>query len=99
MKKLYQATSAAIQPVRDLTPDSGAYHSEADVHEPNHEGETLSTTTSLDANESAHLATFWGPNYARLLQIKKKYDPNGLLDCWHCVGWKGADDGRYSCHV
>lgn len=46
VKKLYQATSAAIQPVRDLTPESGAYHSEADVHEPNHEGETLSAATS-----------------------------------------------------
>jgi len=81
VKKLYQASSAAIQPVRDLTPGSGAYHAEADVHEPDHE------------------ASFWGSNHARLLQIKQKYDPNGLLDCWHCVGWKGADDGRYSCHV
>ena len=45
VKKLYQASSAAIQPVRDLTPDSGAYHAEADVHEPDHEGETPSTAT------------------------------------------------------
>ncbi|KAL0956160.1 hypothetical protein HGRIS_002321 [Hohenbuehelia grisea] len=27
---------------------------------------------------------FWGPNYPRLLQIKHKYDPHGLLDCWQC---------------
>src|SRR5258706_9837131 len=45
VKKLYQASSAAIQPVRDLTPGSGAYHAEADVHEPDHEGETPSTAT------------------------------------------------------
>ncbi|KAK4224107.1 hypothetical protein QBC38DRAFT_515614 [Podospora fimiseda] len=31
---------------------------------------------------------FWGEkNYERLLRIKKKYDPDGLLGCWHCVGW------------
>ncbi len=22
---------------------------------------------------------FWGPNYAKLLEIKKKYDPNGFI--------------------
>jgi Berberine and berberine like len=99
VKKLYQATSAAIQPLRDLTPDSGAYHAEADVHEPDHEGEVSSSTTSIPGSRICLLAAFWGSNYARLLQIKKKYDPHGLLDCWHCVGWKGAGDGRYSCHV
>ncbi|KAF8152748.1 hypothetical protein K438DRAFT_1987761 [Mycena galopus ATCC 62051] len=34
--------------------------------------------------------TYWDPNYERLLAIKTKYDPHGLLDCWRCVGWKGA---------
>lgn len=29
---------------------------------------------------------FWGENYQRLLQIKKKYDPLGLFYCHHCVG-------------
>ncbi|KAJ7852847.1 FAD-binding domain-containing protein [Mycena olivaceomarginata] len=41
---------------------------------------------------------FWGTNYPRLLALKHKYDPNGLLDCWHCVGWQGAQDQRYSCY-
>ncbi|KAJ6495201.1 FAD-binding domain-containing protein [Mycena sanguinolenta] len=41
---------------------------------------------------------FWGDNYPRLLALKHKYDPNGLLDCWHCVGWQGAQDERYSCY-
>ncbi|KAJ6592868.1 FAD-binding domain-containing protein [Mycena capillaripes] len=40
--------------------------------------------------ESNHEFTYWGTNYERLLGIKRKYDPHGLLDCWRCVGWKGA---------
>lgn len=31
---------------------------------------------------------FWGPNYKRLAAIKKKYDPDELLDCWRCVGFQ-----------
>ncbi|KAJ6600933.1 FAD-binding domain-containing protein [Mycena sp. CBHHK59/15] len=41
---------------------------------------------------------FWGNNYPRLLALRHKYDPNGLLDCWHCVGWQGAQDERYNCY-
>jgi FAD/FMN-containing dehydrogenase len=33
---------------------------------------------------------FWGDNYARLLQIKKKYDPASLFTCHHCVGSEPA---------
>jgi FAD/FMN-containing dehydrogenase len=29
---------------------------------------------------------FWGENYQRLSQIKRKYDPDGLFFCHHCVG-------------
>lgn len=29
---------------------------------------------------------FWGENYAKLLEIKKKYDPDGVFYCHHCVG-------------
>lgn len=29
---------------------------------------------------------FWGDNYQRLSQIKRKYDPEGLFFCHHCVG-------------
>jgi hypothetical protein len=28
---------------------------------------------------------FWGPNYARLQQVKAAVDPAGLLSCHHCV--------------
>jgi hypothetical protein len=36
--------------------------------------------------------TFFGSNYDRLLQIKQRYDPTGLLNCWKCVGWTGYDE-------
>lgn len=35
---------------------------------------------------------WWGQeNYAALLAIKEKYDPNRLLLCWRCVGWRESD--------
>lgn len=31
---------------------------------------------------------WWGlENYERLVEIKKKYDPDNLLTCWKCVGF------------
>lgn len=30
--------------------------------------------------------SFWGTNYEKLLAIKRKYDPNNLFTCHHCVG-------------
>jgi hypothetical protein len=33
----------------------------------------------------------WGPNFKRLAELKKEYDPDHLLNCWHCVGYQGAD--------
>ncbi|KAJ6527169.1 FAD-binding domain-containing protein [Mycena capillaripes] len=45
-----------------------------------------------DVYQDDHEYTYWGTNYARLLAIKQQYDPNSLLDCWKCVGWKGAAD-------
>ena len=29
---------------------------------------------------------YWGPNYRRLLAVKKKYDPDGLFFVHHGVG-------------
>ncbi|KAI9933667.1 hypothetical protein MW887_008140 [Aspergillus wentii] len=40
--------------------------------------------------------SFFGPNYARLHEIKQKYDPEGILWCHHCVGserWAERRDG------
>jgi len=39
-----------------------------------------------DVNEPEWQKTFWGNNYERLLEIKYKYDPTGVLTCGKCVG-------------
>jgi hypothetical protein len=39
--------------------------------------------------------TFWGENYARLLQIKRTVDPDDVLWCNPCVGnenWHEVDN-------
>jgi hypothetical protein len=41
--------------------------------------------------------TFFGANYNKLLKIKNKYDPKGLLYATAAVGseaWEVADNGR-----
>ncbi|KAG7091444.1 hypothetical protein E1B28_010480 [Marasmius oreades] len=52
-----------------------------------------------DLYEPNHEVAFWGDNYPRLLKIKKKYDPEGILDCWQCVGSRGLTDPRFSCYL
>lgn len=51
-----------------------------------------------DVYEPNHEVSFWGSNYARLLEIKNKYDPDRLLDCWQCVGWN-PKAARFSCYL
>ncbi|KAF8187168.1 FAD-binding domain-containing protein [Pholiota molesta] len=51
-----------------------------------------------DIYEPDYENAFWGKHYDRLLEIKNKYDPHRILDCWRCVGWKGAQDDRYRCY-
>jgi len=36
--------------------------------------------------------TFFGANYDRLLEIKNKYDPTHIFDCFKCVGWRGEQE-------
>ncbi|HEV2613996.1 MAG TPA: FAD-binding protein [Gammaproteobacteria bacterium] len=55
------------------------------------------------ANESDYFQKnwqedFWGVNYKRLLEIKQKYDPNGLFYCHHCVGSEYWNDSGM-CHL
>ncbi|KAF9561158.1 FAD-binding domain-containing protein [Agrocybe pediades] len=52
-----------------------------------------------DIHEPNFEESFWGDHYPRLLEIKKKYDPDHLLDCWHCVGWKGPQEPQYKCYI
>ncbi|TFK91561.1 FAD-binding domain-containing protein [Polyporus arcularius HHB13444] len=73
--------SAAVDPLRAITPGSGAYQNEADVHEPN------------------HAESFWGANYNQLVEIKQKYDPDHLLDCWNCVDSQGSASERFACYI
>ncbi|KAI5918951.1 hypothetical protein F4810DRAFT_528981 [Camillea tinctor] len=44
--------------------------------------------------------SYWGgENYERLLEIKKRYDPKGLLKCWKCIGFEDEDvaSDRFRC--
>lgn len=43
---------------------------------------------------------WWGKeNYERLHEIKRRYDPEGLLRCWKCVGFEKKDaDERFPCY-
>ena len=39
-------------------------------------------------------ASYWGGNYARLLELKRKYDPDDVFFVRHGVGSEGwSDDG------
>ncbi|KAJ7111997.1 hypothetical protein C8R44DRAFT_632447 [Mycena epipterygia] len=49
-------------------------------------------------HEPEHELAFWGSNHARLLQLKRKYDPEHILDCWQCVGWEPTSS-RFSCYL
>ena len=45
---------------------------------------------------------WWGrENYGKLLAIKHKYDPHGVLSCFKCVGWreKESDKSCFSAFV
>ncbi|KAG9227194.1 hypothetical protein CCMSSC00406_0004267 [Pleurotus cornucopiae] len=57
-----------------------------------------SYVNEADVHESNHESAFWGHNFKELLRIKKKYDPEHLLDCWHCVGWN-QQSPRFSCYI
>lgn len=50
-----------------------------------------------DTYEPEPINSFWGKaNYLRLMQIKKRLDPDNLLSCFRCVGWD-EDSKRHQC--
>jgi FAD/FMN-containing dehydrogenase len=62
------AIRSAMDALRRVAPDAGAYVSESDFFQQRWQ----------DA--------YWGPNYAKLLKIKQRYDPDGLFTVRHGVG-------------
>ena len=42
--------------------------------------------SEADPTEPDWQKTFWGDNYPRLLEVKKKWDPKGVFWCKPCVG-------------
>jgi len=42
--------------------------------------------SEADYFEPNWAVSFWGKNYAKLLAIKNKYDPDNFFHCHHCVG-------------
>ncbi|KAH6912974.1 FAD binding domain-containing protein [Coprinopsis sp. MPI-PUGE-AT-0042] len=51
-----------------------------------------------DVYEPNFEVSFWGNHYQRLLSIKRKYDPDRVLDCWQCVGWNSSS-ARFRCYL
>jgi FAD/FMN-containing dehydrogenase len=52
-------------------------------------GETGSYVNETNYFQKDWQQAFWGGNYPRLLQIKQKYDPNGLFFVHNGVGSEG----------
>jgi FAD/FMN-containing dehydrogenase len=53
-----------------------------------------SYTNETSYFEKSFQTSFWGPNYPRLLEVKKKYDPDGLFFVHNGVGSEGwSKDG------
>jgi hypothetical protein len=59
--------------------------------------ESGSYVNETDYHEPGWQRSFWGGNYARLLEIKRKYDPGNLFRVHHGVGSEAAPTGNL-CH-
>ena len=68
-------------------------------------GEELAPGSGTYGNEASAWTgdwreAFWGVGYERLVSVKRRFDPWGLLDCWMCVGFLGgsaAAGGEEAC--
>lgn len=108
-----------FQPLRDLTPQGGAYINEArhisllfsfsssflflslffslSFFFRSHHGIAANNLPQAFPFEKNFQQTFWGTNYAKLLQIKRDVDPTDVFWCSPCVGnerWEVGQDGR-----
>ncbi|KIK61423.1 hypothetical protein GYMLUDRAFT_997268, partial [Collybiopsis luxurians FD-317 M1] len=106
----YEIVNNVTAWMRELAPDSGAYFVHVVVPIFSH-----LLQNAANSYEPDHEVTFWRENYLTLLQLKNKYNPDKLMDCWTCreyilsfaflfardslVGWKGAADERHSCYL
>ncbi len=69
---------AAMDALRAVAPDTGAYVNECDYFQPDWQ------------------QRLWGANYPRLLEIKRRYDPDGLFYVHHGVGSEDWTDDGFS---
>ncbi len=58
----------------------------------------LRISTRLIQRSRIGTNVFFGENYNKLAQIKKKWDPLSLLNCKKCIGYLGPQDPMYSCY-
>ncbi|MCJ1324512.1 hypothetical protein MMC10_001174 [Thelotrema lepadinum] len=45
-----------------------------------------------DVMEGEWREVFYGRLYERLLAVKRRWDKNGVLGCWKCVGWRDGQE-------
>ncbi|PMB63643.1 putative FAD-linked oxidoreductase [Beauveria bassiana] len=80
-----------LEPFVNLDPSMGSYSNERD------EGFMSCVNQVLKALAGSNWKMdFWGDNYDKLVEIKRKYDPEDLLWCHPCVGnerWERQRDG------
>jgi len=58
--------------------------------------DTGAYVNECDYFQSDWQRAFWGPNYARLARIKRRYDPAGLFTAHHTVGSEGWSADGFS---
>jgi len=79
-------------PLRKLAPDMGAYMNEVSARRarvsPTADGPSreILTGAQADPHEPDWQHQFWGSNYNRLVDIKRRVDPDDVLWCNPCVG-------------